>query len=77
LAEPAVDTDHFVHNIEEHLTQFGVNEINIEIEYLPAAVIDRIFQERDNILSEASETKFLAIASGKCRVGKSTVSANL
>lgn len=77
LADPAVETDHFVHNIEELLTQFGVNEINIELEYLPAAVIDRIFQARDNILSEASETKFLAIASGKGGVGKSTVSANL
>lgn len=77
LADPAVETNHFVHNIEELLTQFGVNEINIELEYLPAAVIDRIFQARDNILSEASETKFLAIASGKGGVGKSTVSANL
>ncbi|EAC7955253.1 P-loop NTPase [Listeria monocytogenes] len=77
LADPAVETDHFVHNIEELLTQFGVNEINIELEYLPAAVIDRIFQARDNILSETSETKFLAIASGKGGVGKSTISANL
>ncbi|EMQ2588257.1 Mrp/NBP35 family ATP-binding protein, partial [Listeria monocytogenes] len=77
LADPAIETDHFVHNIEELLTQFGVNEINIELEYLPAAVIDRIFQARDNILSEISETKFLAIASGKGGVGKSTVSANL
>ncbi|EAG3842275.1 ATP-binding protein [Listeria monocytogenes] len=77
LADPAIETDHFVHNIEELLTQFGVNEINIELEYLPAAVIDRIFQVRDNILSETSETKFLAIASGKGGVGKSTVSANL
>ncbi|EAD0598646.1 P-loop NTPase [Listeria monocytogenes] len=77
LADPAIETDHFVHNIEELLTQFGVNEINIELEYLPAAVIDRIFQTRDNILSETSETKFLAIASGKGGVGKSTVSANL
>ncbi|EFR8993630.1 Mrp/NBP35 family ATP-binding protein [Listeria monocytogenes] len=77
LADPAIKTDHFVHNIEELLTQFGVNEINIELEYLPAAVIDRIFQARDNILSETSETKFLAIASGKGGVGKSTVSANL
>ncbi|EAD3114866.1 ATP-binding protein, partial [Listeria monocytogenes] len=77
LADPAIETDHFVHNIEELLTQFGVNEINIELEYLPAAVIDRIFQARDNILSETSKTKFLAIASGKGGVGKSTVSANL
>ncbi|ENM5072806.1 P-loop NTPase [Listeria monocytogenes] len=77
LVDPAIETDHFVHNIEELLTQFGVNEINIELEYLPAAVIDRIFQARDNILSETSETKFLAIASGKGGVGKSTVSANL
>ncbi|EHF2868067.1 P-loop NTPase, partial [Listeria monocytogenes] len=77
LADPAIETDHFVHNIEELFTQFGVNEINIELEYLPAAVIDRIFQARDNILSETSETKFLAIASGKGGVGKSTVSANL
>ncbi|EAH4337897.1 AAA family ATPase, partial [Listeria monocytogenes] len=77
LADPAIETDHFVHNIEELLTQFGVNEINIELEYLPAEVIDRIFQARDNILSETSETKFLAIASGKGGVGKSTVSANL
>ncbi|EJT4731603.1 P-loop NTPase [Listeria monocytogenes] len=77
LADPAIETNHFVHNIEELLTQFGVNEINIELEYLPAAVIDRIFQARDNILSETSETKFLAIASGKGGVGKSTVSANL
>ncbi|EJG4560038.1 Mrp/NBP35 family ATP-binding protein [Listeria monocytogenes] len=77
LADPAIETDHLVHNIEELLTQFGVNEINIELEYLPAAVIDRIFQARDNILSETSETKFLAIASGKGGVGKSTVSANL
>ncbi|TYU31337.1 P-loop NTPase [Listeria monocytogenes] len=77
LADPAIETDHFVHNIEELLTQFGVNEINIELEYLPAAVIDRIFQAKDNILSETSETKFLAIASGKGGVGKSTVSANL
>ncbi|EIO5737093.1 Mrp/NBP35 family ATP-binding protein [Listeria monocytogenes] len=77
LADPAIETDYFVHNIEELLTQFGVNEINIELEYLPAAVIDRIFQARDNILSETSETKFLAIASGKGGVGKSTVSANL
>ncbi|EKZ0314970.1 P-loop NTPase [Listeria monocytogenes] len=77
LADPTIETDHFVHNIEELLTQFGVNEINIELEYLPAAVIDRIFQARDNILSETSETKFLAIASGKGGVGKSTVSANL
>ncbi|EAE6828742.1 Mrp/NBP35 family ATP-binding protein [Listeria monocytogenes] len=77
LADPAIEMDHFVHNIEELLTQFGVNEINIELEYLPAAVIDRIFQARDNILSETSETKFLAIASGKGGVGKSTVSANL
>ncbi|HCW3285444.1 TPA: P-loop NTPase, partial [Listeria monocytogenes] len=77
LADPAIETDHFVHNIEELLTQFGVSEINIELEYLPAAVIDRIFQARDNILSETSETKFLAIASGKGGVGKSTVSANL
>ncbi|ECJ9746312.1 AAA family ATPase [Listeria monocytogenes] len=77
LADPAIETDHFVHNIEELLIQFGVNEINIELEYLTAAVIDRIFQARDNILSEASETKFLAIASGKGGVGKSTVSANL
>ncbi|EBB5848115.1 ATP-binding protein [Listeria monocytogenes] len=77
LADPALETDHFVHNIEELLTQFGVNEINIELEYLPAAVIDRIFQARDNILSETSKTKFLAIASGKGGVGKSTVSANL
>ncbi|EAC8106223.1 ATP-binding protein [Listeria monocytogenes] len=77
LADPAIETDHFVHNIEELLTQFGVNEINIELEYLPAAVIDRIFQARDNILSETSETKFLAIASGKGGVGKSTVSVNL
>ncbi|EAD3239430.1 ATP-binding protein [Listeria monocytogenes] len=77
LADPAIETDHFVHNIEELLTQFGVNEINIELEYLPAAVIDRIFQARENILSETSETKFLAIASGKGGVGKSTVSANL
>ncbi|EIZ3607659.1 P-loop NTPase, partial [Listeria monocytogenes] len=77
LADPAIETDHFVHTIEELLTQFGVNEINIELEYLPAAVIDRIFQARDNILSETSETKFLAIASGKGGVGKSTVSANL
>ncbi|HAO6373993.1 TPA: P-loop NTPase, partial [Listeria monocytogenes] len=77
LADPAIETDHFVHNIEELLMQFGVNEINIELEYLPAAVIDRIFQARDNILSETSETKFLAIASGKGGVGKSTVSANL
>ncbi|EFS6815406.1 P-loop NTPase [Listeria monocytogenes] len=77
LADPAIETDHFVHNIEELLTQFGVNEINIELEYLPASVIDRIFQARDNILSETSETKFLAIASGKGGVGKSTVSANL
>ncbi|EHC2217859.1 Mrp/NBP35 family ATP-binding protein [Listeria monocytogenes] len=77
LADPAVETDHFVHNIEELLTQFGVNEINIELEYLPAAVIDRIFQARDNILSETNKTKFLAIASGKGGVGKSTVSANL
>ncbi|EAC8462672.1 Mrp/NBP35 family ATP-binding protein [Listeria monocytogenes] len=77
LADPAIETDHFVHNIEELLTQFGVNEINIELEYLPAAVVDRIFQARDNILSETSETKFLAIASGKGGVGKSTVSANL
>ncbi|EHD1588853.1 P-loop NTPase [Listeria monocytogenes] len=77
LADPAIETDHFVHNIEELLTQFGVNEINIQLEYLPAAVIDRIFQARDNILSETSETKFLAIASGKGGVGKSTVSANL
>lgn len=36
LADPAVETNHFVHNIEELLTQFGVNEINIELEYLPA-----------------------------------------
>ncbi|EAF1854549.1 ATP-binding protein [Listeria monocytogenes] len=77
LADPAIETDHFVHNIEELLTQFGVNEINIELEYLPAAVIDRIFQARDTMLSETSETKFLAIASGKGGVGKSTVSANL
>ncbi|EBB5818488.1 ATP-binding protein, partial [Listeria monocytogenes] len=77
LADPAIETDHFVHNIEELLTQFGVNEINIKLEYLPAAVIDRIFQARDNILSETSKTKFLAIASGKGGVGKSTVSANL
>ncbi|EPS0856332.1 P-loop NTPase [Listeria monocytogenes] len=77
LADPAIETDHFVHNIEELLTQFGVNEINIELEYLPAAVIDRIFQARDNILSETSETQFLAIASGKGGVGKSTVSVNL
>ncbi|TYV05999.1 P-loop NTPase [Listeria monocytogenes] len=77
LADPAIETDHFVHNIEELLTQFDVNEINIQLEYLPAAVIDRIFQARDNILSETSETKFLAIASGKGGVGKSTVSANL
>ncbi|EAE1293476.1 TPA: P-loop NTPase, partial [Listeria monocytogenes] len=77
LADPAIETDHFVHNIEELLTQFGVNEINIQLEYLPAAVIDRIFQARDNILSETSETQFLAIASGKGGVGKSTVSANL
>ncbi|ECL7817933.1 Mrp/NBP35 family ATP-binding protein [Listeria innocua] len=77
LADPAIETDHFVHNIEELLTQFGVNEINIELEYLPAAVIDRIFQARDNILSETSQTKFLAIASGKGGVGKSTVAANL
>ncbi|MCY62251.1 ATP-binding protein, partial [Listeria monocytogenes serotype 4c] len=77
LADPAIETDHFVHNIEELLTQFGVSEINIELEYLPAVVIDRIFQARDNILSETSETKFLAIASGKGGVGKSTVSANL
>lgn len=35
LADPAVETNHFVHNIEELLTQFGVNEINIELEYLP------------------------------------------
>lgn len=77
LADPAIETDHFVHNIEELLTQFGVNEINIELEYLPAAVIDRIFQTRDNILSETSKTKFLAIASGKGGVGKSTVAANL
>lgn len=77
LADPTIETDNFVHNIEELLAQFGVKEINIELEYLPAAVIDRIFQARDNILSENRHTKFLAIASGKGGVGKSTVSANL
>ncbi|MBC6179024.1 ATP-binding protein, partial [Listeria welshimeri] len=33
LADPEIETDNFVHNIEELLAQFGVKEINIELEY--------------------------------------------
>lgn len=52
LADPAVETNHFVHNIEELLTQFGVNEINIELEYLPAKQLSTAFSKQEITYSQ-------------------------
>ncbi|WP_088810733.1 MULTISPECIES: P-loop NTPase [Listeria] len=77
LADPEIETAAFTQNIKELLGQFGFGDIDLELDYLPAATIERILEARDNILAEGSKTKFIAIASGKGGVGKSTVAANL
>lgn len=77
LADPEIETATFTQNIKELLGQFSFENIDLELDYLPAATIERILEVRDNILAEGSKTKFIAIASGKGGVGKSTVAANL
>ncbi|WP_163655123.1 P-loop NTPase [Listeria sp. PSOL-1] len=77
LADPEIATAEFTKNIKELIGQFGFAKIDIELEYLPSEVIDRIYALKDNILSETSQTKFIAVASGKGGVGKSTITANL
>ncbi|EUJ26583.1 Mrp/Nbp35 family ATP-binding protein [Listeria floridensis FSL S10-1187] len=77
LADPEVDKDAFSKNIQEMLGQFGFETIELELNYLASNIIDAILEQREGILSEGSKTKFIAVASGKGGVGKSTVAANL
>ncbi|MGJ8731471.1 P-loop NTPase [Listeria aquatica] len=77
LADPEVDKVAFSENIQEMLGQFGFEDIVLDLHYLASDVIDSILEQREGILSESSKTKFIAVASGKGGVGKSTVAANL
>ncbi|MBC2207338.1 Mrp/NBP35 family ATP-binding protein [Listeria booriae] len=77
LADPEQQTEEFITNITELLSQFGHEEIHLELSYLPTSKIEKIIEGRNNILSPESKTQFIAIASGKGGVGKSTIAANL
>ncbi|EUJ22624.1 ATP-binding protein, Mrp/Nbp35 family [Listeria grandensis FSL F6-0971] len=77
LADPEQQTDVFTANIQELLGQFGCEEIQIELSYLPTQTVAKLLEARNNILSPESKTQFIAVASGKGGVGKSTVAANL
>ncbi|WP_239253433.1 Mrp/NBP35 family ATP-binding protein [Listeria ilorinensis] len=77
LADPDYQIEAFTENLKEMLGEFGFQNIELELSYLPQEVIDRIEHLHDNILSEGKTTTFIAIASGKGGVGKSTVAANL
>ena len=64
-----------------HLKEAGADTVGIRFSELPAEVVEKYRsegnQEDKGLLSENSNTTFIAIASGKGGVGKSTVSVNL
>ena len=63
------------------LKQEGANTVGLRFSELPAETLEKfrseIQSEGDGLLSPGSKTTFIAIASGKGGVGKSTVSVNL
>lgn len=62
------------------LKQAGAESVGLRFTELPQEVLTQFQvpkQESDNLLSPGSKTTFIAIASGKGGVGKSTVSVNL
>ncbi|MBC1605246.1 Mrp/NBP35 family ATP-binding protein [Paenilisteria rocourtiae] len=77
LADPEQNTEKFTTNIIELLGEFGCEDIHFELDYLPVSKIEQLLVAKKNILSPESKTQFIAIASGKGGVGKSTVAANL
>jgi ATP-binding protein involved in chromosome partitioning len=69
-------------NIVNILKNAGANTVGIRFAELPDEVLQKFRdsepkQQGESLLSPDSKTKFLAIASGKGGVGKSTVSVNL
>ncbi|MBC1457391.1 Mrp/NBP35 family ATP-binding protein [Listeria newyorkensis] len=77
LADPELHTDQFTANITELLGEFGCEDIHFELAYLPVSKIEQLLAAKNNILSPESKTQFIAVASGKGGVGKSTIAANL
>ena len=63
------------------LKQEGANTVGLRFSELPEEVLEKfrseIQNDGDGLLSPGSKTTFIAIASGKGGVGKSTVSVNL
>lgn len=61
------------------LKSAGANTVGIRVNQLPPDVVAKFApqEETQSILAPGSETTFIAIASGKGGVGKSTVSVNL
>lgn len=63
------------------LKEAGADTVGIRFSELPAEVVEKYRKEGNaedkGLLSENSKTTFLAIASGKGGVGKSTISVNL
>ncbi|AQY52025.1 hypothetical protein PWEIH_09171 [Listeria weihenstephanensis FSL R9-0317] len=77
LADPEIHTEQFTTNISELLGEFGCEDISLDLEYLPITKVESLLAAKNNILSTESKTQFIAIASGKGGVGKSTIAANL
>jgi ATP-binding protein involved in chromosome partitioning len=71
----------FQTQIVDLLKGAGANTVGIRFSELPAEVLEKHRsaepKQAKNLLSKDSETTFIAIASGKGGVGKSTVSVNL
>jgi len=66
--------------VVQKLKKVGAESVGLRFEPLSEDEIEQlggIPEERPTILSQGSKTKFIAIASGKGGVGKSTVSVNL
>lgn len=62
------------------LKQGGAETVGIRFGELPAEIIEKyrtVEEEKSGLLSPNSKTQFIAIASGKGGVGKSTISVNL